>query len=67
MDPLLERINTDPKICHGIPCIKGTRVMVSVIVDNLTAGVAFDEILKSYPSLVREDIEAARVYRPERR
>jgi uncharacterized protein (DUF433 family) len=62
---LLDRISTDPKICHGKACIKGTRIMVSVILDNLAAGVSEDEILKSYPSLTHEDIRAAITYAAE--
>jgi uncharacterized protein (DUF433 family) len=46
-------------------CIKGTRVMVSVILDNLAAGVGVDEILRSYPSLKREDVDAAVAYAAE--
>jgi uncharacterized protein (DUF433 family) len=57
-----ERITTDPHICHGRACIKGTRVMVSVILDNLAAGVGEEEILRSYPSLKPEDIQAAKAY-----
>ena len=45
---LLERISVDPQICHGKACIKGTRIMVTVILDNLAAGVSSEEILKSY-------------------
>ena len=62
---LFERISTDPKICHGKACIKGTRIMVSVILDNLAEGVTEDEILKSYPSLTHEDIHAAITYAAE--
>lgn len=60
-----ERITVNPSICHGKACIKGTRVMVSVILDNLAANVATDEILKSYPSLTVEDIHAAVSYAAE--
>ena len=60
-----ERINVDPAICHGKACIKGTRVMVSVILDNLAANVSPDELLKSYPSISREDIRAAVSYAAE--
>ena len=60
-----ERITVDPSICHGKACIKGTRVMVSVILDNLAANVTSDELLKSYPSLHREDIQAAVSYAAE--
>lgn len=54
-----ERISVDPHICHGKACIKGTRVMVSVILDNLAVGISQKEILKSYPSLTVQDIQAA--------
>lgn len=57
-----EFITADPEICHGKPCIKGTRVMVSVVLDNLAAGVTLDELLTSYPSLSREAIQAAVAY-----
>jgi len=60
-----ERITVDPAICHGKACIKGTRIMVSVILDNLAAGVENDEILKSYPTLSVEDIQAALDYAAE--
>ena len=58
----IKRISADPKICHGQPCIKGTRVMVSVILENLAGGVSPEEILESYPSLKKGDIEAALSY-----
>ena len=62
-DPQVSQHNTtDPNICHGKACIKGTRIMVSVILDNLAADVAEEEILRSYPSLRREDIQAAKAY-----
>lgn len=60
-----ERISVDPNVCHGKACIKGTRVMVSVVLDNLAEGVERDEILKGYPSLVNEDIDAAIAYAAE--
>ena len=56
------RISTDPEICHGKPCIKGTRIMVSVILDYLTAGELTEEILRQYPSLKGEDVRAALGY-----
>lgn len=62
---LLERISVDPSICHGKACIKGTRVMVSVILDNLAVGSSEEEILKGYPSLTRLDIQAALAYAAE--
>ncbi|MDP2755112.1 MAG: DUF433 domain-containing protein [Nitrospirota bacterium] len=60
-----ERITVDPFVCHGKACIKGTRVMVSVILDNLAEGVSEEEILKSYPSIVPDDIKAAIAYAAE--
>lgn len=60
-----ERITVDPLVCHGKACIKGTRIMVSVILDNLAEGVSEEEILKSYPSLKPEDIRAAIAYAAE--
>lgn len=60
-----ERIVIDPLICHGKACIKGTRVMVSVILDNLAAGISQEEIFKSYPSLTPADIQAAIAYAAE--
>ena len=59
---LLDRISVDPSICHGKPCIVGTRIMVSVILDNLAEDVSEAEILKEYPSLQPEDIKAALAY-----
>ena len=58
-------IIVDPAICHGKACIKGTRVMVSVVLDNLAAGLTVEEILQSYPSLSREAIQAALGYAAE--
>ncbi len=60
-----DRITADPQICHGKACIKGTRIMVSVILDNLAAGEPAEEIIKSYPSLTRDDIQAAMQYAAE--
>lgn len=60
-----ERITVDPFVCHGKACIKGTRIMVSVILDNLAEDVTEHEILKSYPSLSIEDIKAAIAYAAE--
>ena len=60
-----ERITVDPFVCHGKACIKGTRIMVSVILDNLAEGVTEEDILKSYPSLVPDDIKAAIAYAAE--
>ena len=55
-------ITADPEVCHGKPCIKGTRITVSVLLDNLAAGVSPDDLLVSYPSLSREAVRAAIAY-----
>ena len=55
-------ITVDPAVCHGQACIKGTRVMVAVVLDNLAAGLERDEILRSYPSLTAADVHAAMAY-----
>lgn len=58
------RISVDPNICHGLVCIKGSRVMVSVILDNLATGESPEEIMRGY-HVEREDIEAAMHYAAE--
>ena len=60
-----ERITVRPDICHGKACIRGTRIMVSVILDNLSEGIDAAEILGSYPTLEIEDIHAAIAYAAE--
>jgi uncharacterized protein (DUF433 family) len=60
-----ERITVDPAVCHGKACIKGTRVLASVILDNLAADMSELEILESYPSLTSEDIQAVIAYGAE--
>jgi len=57
-----ERISVNPAVCHGRTCIRGTRVMVSAVIDNVAAGVTRDEILQSYPVLRPADIDAALAY-----
>jgi uncharacterized protein (DUF433 family) len=56
-----DRISVDPKVCHGKPCIKGTRIMVSVILDNLAAREPVEEIQRGY-HIESADIEAALRY-----
>ena len=60
-----ERRAVSPELCHGKACITGTRVMVSVILDNLAEGLSPEDILNSYPSLQRQDIHAAIAYAAE--
>jgi uncharacterized protein (DUF433 family) len=57
-----KRVSVDPKVCHGKPCIKGTRIMVSIILDYLRADEPRAELLRQYPSLKPEDIDAALSY-----
>lgn len=54
-----DRISVDPSICHGKVCIKGTRIMVTVILDNLAVGLTETHILNGYPTLKSEDVRAA--------
>jgi len=60
-----ERISVNPAVCHGRACVRGTRVMVSAVIDNIAAGVSRDEILRSYPALTEADIDAALAYAAE--
>jgi uncharacterized protein (DUF433 family) len=60
-----DHITVNQSICHGKACIKGTRIMVSVVLDNLATGLSADEIISSYPSLTKESIQAAIAYAAE--
>ena len=59
-----DRISVDPQVCHGKACIKGTRVMITVILDNLAAGEPAAEIAKAYHIAI-EDVQAALMYAAE--
>lgn len=52
-------IGTDPEICHGKPCFKGTRIMVSLVLEMLEGDASVAEILEAYPDLTRQHIQAA--------
>ena len=65
MNPLLQRISIDPNVCFGKPCIRGTRIWVSLILDFLANGMTIHEILEEYPQLVTEDVLAAVAYGAE--
>ncbi len=65
MNPLLQRISIDPQVCFGKPCIKGTRIWVSLILDQLAGGTTIDELLTEYPQLTHEDVLAAIAYGAE--
>jgi uncharacterized protein (DUF433 family) len=62
MNQLLERIVSDPKICSGKPCIKGTRIPVHIILDLLAAGEDTKGIQRAYPNITEEDIKACLFY-----
>jgi len=62
---LLGRISVDPQVCFGKPCIRGTRVWVSLLLDNLAAGTTVEELLEAYPQLSEADIRAALAYGAE--
>lgn len=64
-EDLLKRISIDPRVCFGKPCIRGTRIWVSLILDNLAEGSGEQELLENYPSLTHEDILAAIAYGAE--
>ena len=60
-----DHIEVNPTVAHGRACIAGTRIMVTVILDNLAAGLSREEILAEYPTLKPEDISAALAYASE--
>ncbi len=59
------RISIKPEVCFGKPCIKRTRIWVSLILDFLAGGTSVEEILENYPHLRREDIQACIAYGAE--
>ena len=59
MDPLLSRITIDPAVCHGKPCVRGLRYPVETLLELLSSGMTFDEILADYADLERDDLLAA--------
>jgi uncharacterized protein (DUF433 family) len=65
MNEILSRIAVDPQVCFGKPCIRGTRIWVSLLLDFLASGATIEEILEDYPQLKREDILAAIAYGAE--
>lgn len=62
---LLQRISVNPNVCFGKPCIRGTRIWVSLILDFLANGMSIEEIIAEYPQLTEEDIRAAIAYGAE--
>ena len=61
----LDKISIDPNVCFGRPCIKGTRIWVSLILDVLASGQTESEVLTAYPQLQPQDIRAALAYAAE--
>ncbi|HEX7379493.1 MAG TPA: DUF433 domain-containing protein [Pirellulales bacterium] len=59
-----DRISVNPRVCHGKPCIKGTRVLVSVVLADVAAGESFDAIMSGY-HIEHEDVQAALHYAAE--
>jgi uncharacterized protein (DUF433 family) len=64
-DELLDRISINPNVCFRKPCIKGTRIWVSLILDFLASGMSPEEVLKEYPDLTPLDIQACLAYGAE--
>jgi uncharacterized protein (DUF433 family) len=64
-EELARHISIDPQVCFGRPVIRGTRIWVSLIVDNLAEGIGEDELLQAYPQLTREDLRAALAFAAE--
>ena len=62
---ITDRIELDPRVCNGKPVIKGTRIPVSVILDQIAEGDSWDKLLAGYPELKKEDIQAALIYARE--
>jgi uncharacterized protein (DUF433 family) len=58
----MDRIELNPRVCNGRPIIKGTRIPVSVILEQIAEGESWDTVLTGYPELMREDIQAALLY-----
>jgi uncharacterized protein (DUF433 family) len=64
-EQLLKRISVDPEVCFGKPCVRGTRIWVSLLLDNLAEGITEEVLLKAYPELKHEDLLAAIAYAAE--
>ncbi len=62
MDPLPSRITIDATVCHGKPCIRGLRYPVEMLLDLLSSGMTYDDILADYEDLERDDLLAALAY-----
>ena len=65
MNALLDRITIEPAVCFGKPCIKGTRIWVSLILDLLASGMPLNDVIEEYPELDAADVQAAIAYGAE--
>ncbi|MCX7956335.1 MAG: DUF433 domain-containing protein [Endomicrobia bacterium] len=65
MERLLKSSVYHPKVCYGKPCIRGARIMVYVILENLADGMSVEEIIKQYQQLTKEGIDVAIAYQAE--
>lgn len=61
-DELLSRIRVDPAVCFGKPCVRGTRIWVSLVLDLLAGGMSLDDLLAEYPQLSADDVRACLAY-----
>jgi len=59
---LMDRIELNPRVCNGRPVIKGTRIPVSIILEQIAEGESWDAVIAGYPELKKEDIQAALLY-----
>ena len=59
---MLERITLNPAVCHGKPTIRGSRLLVTTILELLASGMTYDELLSDYPDLEVADIQACLYY-----
>ena len=64
-EELLKRISIDPNVCFGKPCVRGTRIWASLIVDNLAEGISEAELIAAHPQLQPDDIRAALAFAAE--
>jgi len=62
---LLKRVTVNPNVAGGLPCIRGTRIFISIILDSLAEGLTPEQIMDHYPHLTLDDIHAALVYASE--
>ena len=61
----IDRIEINPRVCNGRPVVKGTRIPISVILEQIAEGESWETILTGYPELKREDLQAVLFYARE--